>query len=67
MNTSMTPRALTSYRRRRGLTQQALAARLGVARNTVTRWEMGLHPIPRWAVRFLTVLQTHTLEGPISP
>lgn len=28
------------------LTQEALAAKLGVSRNTVARWEMGMHPIP---------------------
>ena len=32
---------LAAYRKRRGLTQRALAAELDVARETVARWETG--------------------------
>lgn len=39
---------LTRYRAAHGLTQAQLGERLGVARNTVNRWEMGLHPVPKW-------------------
>jgi hypothetical protein len=27
-----------------------------VARNTCVRWEMGLYPVPLWAVKFLALL-----------
>jgi transcriptional regulator with XRE-family HTH domain len=36
-----------------GLTQAELAAELGVARNTVARWEMGSRPISEPAARLL--------------
>jgi transcriptional regulator with XRE-family HTH domain len=36
---------LTAYRKRQGLTQNALAAQLGVARTTVARWETGARKI----------------------
>ena len=49
----MTPIALKRLRAQLGLSQTALARRLGVARNTVTRWEMGLYPIPAMAARLL--------------
>lgn len=52
----MTPTALKQLRRRLGLTQAGLADRIGVQRNTVVRWEMGLNPIPQWAVNFLALL-----------
>lgn len=31
------------------MTPQALAARLGVHRTTVRRWERGTQPVPEWA------------------
>ena len=37
----MTPRRLRELRKRLDLTQAALAERLGVAPNTVARWERG--------------------------
>lgn len=30
------------YRKRKGLTQEQLAAKLGVSRQTITKWESGL-------------------------
>ena len=42
----MTHAELKQIRTGLGLSQQALADKLHVARNTVARWEMGLHPIP---------------------
>ncbi len=41
----MTGQELKRLRLQLGLTQEALAVLLGVRRNTVTRWEMGKHPI----------------------
>ncbi|MCS6290397.1 MAG: helix-turn-helix transcriptional regulator [Nitrospira sp.] len=54
----MTPTDLKTLRSALGLSQQALADRLGVTRNTVTRWEMGLHPIPPLAANFLATIRT---------
>jgi DNA-binding XRE family transcriptional regulator len=47
----MTPDQLKAFRARLGLTQAQLAEKLGVERNTVNRWEMGLlpiRPLPLW-------------------
>lgn len=35
------------------LSRAGLAAQLGVTTNTVSRWEMGLDPIPKWASKIL--------------
>lgn len=53
----MTPAQLKTLRARLDLTQQQLAEALGVASNTVTRWEMGRHPIPRMAINLLARLR----------
>lgn len=37
----MTDHALRTYRRKVGLTQEALAASLGVKKSAVSRWEAG--------------------------
>lgn len=39
-----------------GLTQRELAARLGVVRNTVWRWEAGIHPIEPLSQRLIRIL-----------
>jgi transcriptional regulator with XRE-family HTH domain len=52
--------ATSSLKRRRvklGLTQLSLAQRLGVAANTVARWERGELPVPTQAARLLGVLE----------
>ena len=41
----MTAEQFKTLRARLGLTQAELAEKLGVERNTVNRWEMGLLPI----------------------
>jgi DNA-binding transcriptional regulator YdaS (Cro superfamily) len=39
-----------------GLTQRALAQRLGVAPSTVNYWCMGRCPVPRYAVAYLEMV-----------
>jgi DNA-binding transcriptional regulator YiaG len=51
---------LKTIRAKLGLSQAALAERMGVSRNTVVRWEMGLHPIPEMAVRLMKLLKKAT-------
>jgi len=41
----MKPQELQTIRKRMKLTQTELAHEIGVARNTVTRWEIGLSAI----------------------
>lgn len=42
------------------LTQREMAEKLGVATNTVSRWEQGVHPIPEWARKILRYVQART-------
>jgi len=53
----MTPTALKKFRARLGLTQQALADRLGVDRHTVKRWEMGTRHISQLTINLLITLK----------
>lgn len=53
---TMTPAQLKTLRVKLGWSQTRLAEALGVTRNTVTRWEMGLHPIPPMAEKLLRTL-----------
>lgn len=48
---------LKQLRAKLGLSQQALADKLGVKRNSVNRWEMGKHPISPMAERLIRTLQ----------
>jgi transcriptional regulator with XRE-family HTH domain len=49
---------LKDRRRRRFLTQKALAEQLGVTLNTVQRWEMGMSvPFPKQQQRLVAVLE----------
>lgn len=52
----MTPTHLKTLRASLGWSQQRLAEELGVQRNTVNRWEMGINPIPPMAQRLLAAL-----------
>jgi DNA-binding transcriptional regulator YiaG len=56
----MKPADLKILRTRLNLTQSEFAAWLGVTRNTVARWEMGMHPISAIAVRLITTLKRAT-------
>ncbi len=49
---------LAHYRAERGLTQEALAAQLGVKTNTVSRWEAGVRKI-----KFTKVAHVSGLTG----
>jgi DNA-binding XRE family transcriptional regulator len=53
----MTPTELYDIRTGRAHSQRQLAAVLGVAGNTVARWERGERPIPRWVDQSLAVWQ----------
>jgi transcriptional regulator with XRE-family HTH domain len=61
----MTSEELKDLRAELGLTQPELAKRLGVARNTVTRWEMGIRGIPEPVARLLEFLrkEAHASKG----
>ena len=52
----MTRQDLKRLRAAMGLTQQALADRMGVTRVPVARWEMGVHPISPMAAALLEAL-----------
>lgn len=52
----MTRSHLKSIRTTLGWSQQRLADELGVQRNTVARWEMGMHPISPMAARLVESL-----------
>ena len=54
---SLTPHQLRSARDRLGLTQAALAAKLGVSANTVARWERGEQPMPAMLILALFALR----------
>ena len=53
----MSPSDLKTFRARLGWSEQRLAERLGVDRNTVIRWELGLHPISPMAGKLLRTLR----------
>jgi transcriptional regulator with XRE-family HTH domain len=53
----MTGKELQEWRRKRGLTQEALALRLGVIRVTVARWETGTRAIPAFLSLALEALE----------
>jgi DNA-binding transcriptional regulator YiaG len=40
----MTPKQVLALRKALGLTQQQLADRIGATRESVARWEIGMHP-----------------------
>ena len=59
----MTPNELLSRRRALGLSQAELATRLGVATNTVARWERGERAIPPYLQLALQVIEIATPAG----
>jgi len=55
---------LKEERARLKLTQKQLAERIGVAPNTVARWEQGVNPLPTWAIYFLDYVKAFPQEWP---
>lgn len=53
----MTGQELKQLRARLGLTQQTLADKIGVWRNTVARWETETRKIPAPVIRLLQLLE----------
>jgi transcriptional regulator with XRE-family HTH domain len=43
-------------RQQLGLTQLALAERVGIHRVTVAKWESGIEPIPKWMALLIDLL-----------
>jgi DNA-binding transcriptional regulator YiaG len=58
----MTGREVRRIRRALGLTQRALAARVGVAENTVHRWERGTLTVGSTAAILLRLLAEQARE-----
>jgi DNA-binding XRE family transcriptional regulator len=61
-NKGMTGRELKSWRKKWGLSQAALAQKLGVIRETVARWEVGIRSIPPFLPLALKWLETELEE-----
>lgn len=55
----MTPTTLKKLRASLGYSQQRLAEELGVQRNTINRWEMGINQIPPMAEKLLAMIVAH--------
>lgn len=59
----MTGQELKEWRRKRGLTQEDLARRLGVIRLTVARWETATRAIPSFLQLALEALENRMEKG----
>ncbi len=57
----MTPTTLKHWRSKHKLTQVDFALKLGVSRETVSNWERGNTPVPKW-LRYVT-MYLHTLAS----
>ncbi len=57
----MSPEQFKAARRDLGLSQNALAARMGVVRKTVQRWEKGTVPIPLRTVLVMRQFAAETI------
>lgn len=63
----MTPAQLKSLRAALGWSQQRLADEMGVARNTVNRWEMGERRITAMAEKLLRTLSRECHSSTTTP
>ena len=52
----MTPATFAQYRKAAGLTQEAVASLWGVHRVTISSWERGVYPVPKWAELLVVTL-----------
>jgi transcriptional regulator with XRE-family HTH domain len=59
----MTGIELRAWRKRRRLSQEALAQLLGITRVTVARWELGIRSIPPFLPLALKWLETELKKG----
>ena len=62
----LTPEELRNWRLKHGLTQQQLAELLGVRHSTISRWETGKHPIPKYMGLLLQCIEEKILNTPNS-
>jgi transcriptional regulator with XRE-family HTH domain len=44
-------------RKEAGLTQKELAFKIGIDQSTISKWEMGKHPIPEWVNKLIELMQ----------
>jgi DNA-binding transcriptional regulator YiaG len=58
----MTPSEIRTLRAALGLTQQALANRMGVTVTTVSRWEQGVRPLEGPALKLLEMLRDRKIK-----
>jgi transcriptional regulator with XRE-family HTH domain len=62
-NKAMTGQELKEWRRKRGLSQEELGRLLGVARFSVSRWEIGTRAIPSFLPLALEALENRMEKG----
>lgn len=61
--TRLTAKQIQQFRDKHRLTQSELAQLVGVERNTVNRWEMGMYPVPYWVgVLLLGILTPESIR-----
>jgi len=60
----MTPAEFRTTLKSLGMTQRALALRLGLSITTVNRWATGKAPVPQYAVAYLGLLEEFTSAIP---
>lgn len=62
---SPTPQQIREARRNAGLTQEAMAARLGAAKSIVEKWEYGTRNMP-W-IKYRVFVQDCVVDGLLTP
>lgn len=67
LNSGMTAAELHAAMKALGLSQRALASRLGVALSTVSAWATGKAPVPKYASAYLELLASTTPCGLTHP
>lgn len=59
----MTADEFKAARHKLGLTQAALAEKIGVAKNSVTRWEIGVRPVNAMAATIIKAMMDNAEKG----